>query len=76
MIKTLILHNRLPFKYHLSQKIEKWTDEEYFKGNEIEILKINRYEKDCDLNSYVDIEYRLWKDEDYLEAEERLKIGL
>ena len=76
MIHTIFIHPEQEVRESFDAQLGKWREEEYYRGNIIEMLKFNRYIKHDDMNIYFDIEYRINQDTDYLKVEERLKIGL
>jgi len=57
-------------------KLYNWIDNEYDKGQFIEILKFDFYNKDANMNQYCNIIYKTKTDPMHLELLERLKIGL
>ena len=82
MIKTIVVRAEEAetsidsYKSVYQEKYYKWIDEEFDKGWLIEILRLNFYNKDYDMNQYCDIEYRAKADKVHLEMLERLTIGL
>lgn len=58
------------------KRLNIFIEEEWIKGRIVEILNLKPYNKPGDLYEYYDIEYRTQQDPEYLQIEERLKIGL
>ena len=76
IIKSETAKSIQSIKELFQEKLYFWQNEEWLNGWLIEILRFNFYNKDGDLNQHCDIIYRVKRDPEYLEVEERLKTGL